>query len=129
MSRFHKLRAWFGASMPAAATGALFLLGTSSAVAGGFGAVHALLLFAVGGIYAVAVRAVMGLFPVDRWGLAVTGLLAGPIPGVLVLSLRHHSWQNNDDRGAVWLFALLFGLLVGLVEWAVEERRTREFPK
>lgn len=129
MKRIQRVRAWCTASLPAAVTGAFFLLGTSTVLAGEFGPVHALLLLAVGGIYGMAIRAVMGFFPVDRWGLVVAGLLSGPIPGVLILSLRRRTWSDSDDRGAVWLFALLLGLLVGLIEWAVEARRARDFPE
>lgn len=128
MSLFKRLWAWLASSLPAALTGAFFLLGCSVIVASQFGPAQALLILLVGGIYGVAIRAVMGLFPVERWAYIFTGLLAGPIPGAIVLSLRHRSWTSNDDRGGAWLFAVLLGILVGLVEWAAEARRERESP-
>ncbi len=129
MKRIQRVRAWCTASLPAAVTGAFFLLGTSTVLAGEFGPVHALLLLAVGGIYGMAIRAVMGFFPVDRWGLVVAGLLSGPIPGGLILSLRRRTWSGRGDRGGGWLFALLLGVLVGVVEGGVGGRRAPGLPR
>jgi hypothetical protein len=109
--------------MPAALASAFFMLGCSVVVSTEFGPAQALILLIFGGVYGLAVRAVMGLIPVARWGYLWTGLIAGPIPGVIVLSLRHRNWADNDDRGGAWLFTIVLGMLIGLVEWAAESRR------
>jgi len=127
MSRIARLRGWLRASSQAALTGGFFLLGCSVVVSTQFGPAQAILTLLIGAIYGLAVRAVMGFFPVERWGLLFAGLIAGPIPGVIVLSLQHRNWGSGDDRGGAWFFALLLGALIGLMEWAVEARRGSDF--
>lgn len=126
MSRTQRLRSWLSRSAPAGLTGAFFLMGASVIVSSEFGPVQALATLVVGALYGIAVRAVMGLFPVHSWGLIFTGIVSGPIPGAIILSLRHRSWASSDDRGGAWFFALLLGLLVGLIEFAAEWTALRQ---
>ena len=127
MSRIQRLRAWLSSSMHAALTGGLFLLSCSILVSTHFGPLQALLVLLIGGSYGLAVRAVMGLFNVERWGLIFTGMIAGPIPGIILLSLQQRNWGNDDERGGLWVFAMLLGILIGLVEWATKTCRESEF--
>lgn len=127
MSRLKRLRAWLLDSTHAAMTGGFFLLSCSVAVSGDFGPTRALALLLIGGFYGLAVRAVMGFFSVERWGLVVAGLIVGPIPGAILLSLRRRHWGGEDERGGIWVFAMVLGILIGLIEWAVQARRGSEF--
>lgn len=79
-----------------------------------------LVVMAFGGLYALAVHGLMGLFGVRRWGWLVAGLLAGPIPFALLFA---HGRVTQDERGGGIAMGMLLGLLLGLVRWAREARR------
>ena len=98
--------------VPAMLGGAFFLLTFSSVVDpnGDAGAA-----FLVGGFCGAAVVGLIRLFRIAPWGYGVAGLICGPIP-FLVLFQEHET--NGEDRFGVWLVGALFGLLIGLLEWA-----------
>jgi hypothetical protein len=72
-----------------------------------------LLGLVLGWLYGVVVGAVMRLFRVPPGAYPLTGLLAGPVPIALLVP----SSASPETRGLVWLGAI-FGLVIGLVEWA-----------
>jgi hypothetical protein len=79
-----------------------------------------LVVMAFGGLYALAVHGLMGLFGVRRWGWLVAGVLAGPFPFALLFA---HGRVTQDERGGGIAMGMLLGLLLGLVRWAREARR------
>ena len=72
----------------------------------------------VGAIYGLGVLGLVRLFPVQRWGLAVAGMLCGPIPTALMMG----KGGGGDDRGGAILATAVLGLLIGLLEWARQAR-------
>lgn len=85
--------------------------------------VPAAMLF--GGLYALAIHGLMGLFGVRRWGWLVAGALSGPFPFALLLV---RGSMSQDDRGGGILVGIVLGLLLGCVRWARESRRADEAP-
>jgi hypothetical protein len=75
----------------------------------------------VGAVYALCVHGLMGLFGVRRWGWAVAGFLAGPVPLAILSTPKP---EEAGERAGILLLAALFGLLIGLVRWAREARRS-----
>jgi len=119
--------------------GALRVVGglVPSALAGGFALstlaavseppvalVHSLLL---GGLYGVFVVLLIRLFRVAPWGYPVAGIVCGPVPAVLLTAGNAELASNSSagDRGGMWFVLLLFGLVLGLLEWARASRRAR----
>jgi hypothetical protein len=112
-------------SYTAAMTGA-FVLGSFAMFTSGQFNVGRVSVVLLGVAYGVCLRALISLFPVKRWGLAIAGFIVGPLPITLVLSLQRKSWGSEDDRGAVWLLLCVLGMLIGLMEWARDARRAEE---
>jgi len=71
-----------------------------------------LLLF--GAVYGLAVLGLVRLFGLRNWGLAVAGLVAGPVPTALLLQ----GGTPAEERGGMLFASSLLGLIVGLLEWA-----------
>ena len=70
----------------------------------------------------LVVLGLIRLFPVARWAYPIAGMLVGPL---LPLALTGRQ-AGGDERGAVWLLGALFGVVVGLLEWARQVRVERE---
>lgn len=80
-----------------------------------------LAVMAFGGLYALAIHGLMGLFGVHRWGWLVAGALSGPFPFALLWA---HGQVTPDERGGGILVGVVLGLVLGLVRWAREARRS-----
>ena len=74
-----------------------------------------------GGLYALAVHGLMGLFGVRRWGWLVAGALSGPVPFAVLWA---HAVDGQDERGGGIAVGIVLGLALGLVRWAREARRS-----
>lgn len=79
----------------------------------------AVMLF--GGLYALAVHGLMGLFGVRRWGWLVAGALSGSVPFALLWA---HAVATQEERGGGIAVGIVLGLVLGLVRWAREARRS-----
>ena len=75
---------------------------------------HALGLLAFGALYGLAVLGVLRLFRTRRFGLIAAGLIAGPVP----LAVLQDASTSKDQRLGAVVFACLFGLALGVLEWA-----------
>lgn len=82
---------------------------------------HPLALALLGALYAAAVLGLVRVSGARRWGLAVAGLVAGPVPVALLASAD----TPADQRGGLLFVGALLGLLVGLLEWNREVRALR----
>ncbi|MDF1800557.1 MAG: hypothetical protein P1V81_15375 [Planctomycetota bacterium] len=120
-----RLLAWLRDGVPAAIAGAFLLAGASLAFADKAAPGQTLILLVVGGLYALAVRALMGFLPLRGGWSVVSGLLCGPLPAVILLSLKRQH-LNEGDRGGLWLMLSLTGLFVGLVEAGLQARATED---
>ena len=120
-----RLFAWLRDGVPAALAGAFLLAGASMAFADKAAPGQTLILLVVGGFYALAVRALMGFFPLRGGWSVVSGMLCGPLPAVILLSLKRQH-MNEGDRGGLWVILFLTGLFVGLVEAGAQARASRE---
>lgn len=108
-----RLRAWTAGWGTACLTGAISFL-----VVGRISSQPVVPMLLVGALYGLGVLGILRLFPVHRWGLAVAGILAGPVPAALLMG----GGGTNDDRGGAILATVVLGLLVGLLEWARQAR-------
>ena len=104
-----RIRKFLGGLVPSALAGALFVATVAKMVDPSEPAVGGLL---VGGIAGVAVVGMIRLFRVAPWGYAIAGVICGPVPLILVFQ------PSGEDRYGVWVFGAIFGLLIGLLEWA-----------
>lgn len=78
----------------------------------------------LGAFYGLGVLALLRLLRVRGWGLAVAGLVCGPVPIVLLIVPE---MAPGDERGGLVLVGLLGGLFIGLMEWArASSRAARE---
>lgn len=77
-------------------------------------------VMAFGGVYALAIHGLMGIFGVQRWGWLVAGALSGPLPFALLWA---HGEVTPDERGGGIAVGVVFGMVLGLVRWAREARR------
>jgi hypothetical protein len=75
----------------------------------------------IGAVYGAAVLGLVRLFRARTWGLAVAGLLSGPVP-VAVLA---GSGGSPDERGGIVALAAVLGTLIGLLEWARQAAREK----
>ena len=76
-----------------------------------------------GALYGLAVLGLMRVFGARRWGLAIAGLLAGPVPAaVLFVSAQ----TSKEERGGVVFLGCVLGLLLGLLEWNRSARAGEE---
>ncbi len=68
-----------------------------------------------GALHGLAVLLLMRLFAVRSWGLAVAGVLCGPLP---LAVLTQPSAAKADEWGGAVMAGMLLGVLIGLLEWA-----------
>lgn len=69
-----------------------------------------------GALYGLAVIGLVRLFRVTSFGYLVAGFICGPVPAALLI--QEPIAGTADDRGAFWLVLGLFGLFIGVLEWA-----------
>lgn len=119
---FAKLKRWCAGWGTALYAGALFAVvaGRVADPQGGLGAI--LVLAMAGALYGLGVLGLMRVFGARRWGLIVAGALCGPVPAVLLFISPQ---TPEGDRGGVWFFGVVVGLVLGLLEW---NRTAREAP-
>jgi hypothetical protein len=72
-----------------------------------------------GALYALAVHGLMHVFGVRRWGWVVAGFLCGPLPASILWEPRP---DQSEERAGGLLVSLIFGVLLGLLQWAREAR-------
>jgi hypothetical protein len=104
-----RTRKFLAGLVPSALAGASFVATVAVMVEPGGSALGGLV---VGGIAGVAVVGMIRLFRIAPWGYWVAGLVCGPVPLLVVFQ------PAGEDRFGVWLFGAIFGLLIGLLEWA-----------
>lgn len=117
-----RMRRWFAGWGTAMYTGALFLIVVGRVSDPSAGAKALLALALLGALYGLGVLGLMRVFGVQRWGLAVAGLLAGPVPAVVFLTAQ----TPAEDRGGLLVLGALLGLFLGLLEWNRTTRRSEE---
>ena len=108
---------FFGGLVPAMLGGAFFVMTFLVVIDPGGNPIGGLIAGAISG---VAVVGLIRLFRVAPWGYPVAGLISGPVP-FLVLTQGENA--SGEDRFGIWLLGAVFGLLVGLLEWARVRRR------
>lgn len=82
---------------------------------------HPLALAVLGALYAAAVLGLVRVLGARRWGLAVAGVIAGPVPVALLANPE----TPAEQRGGLLFVGALLGLCVGLLEWNREARVAR----
>ncbi len=103
--------------VPATLGGAFFLLTFGKVQDPHEGAPGLLIL---GGISGMVIVGLIRLFKIAPWGYPIAGFLVGPLPFLVLLGRK---LPTEEDRGSVWVVAALFGVLIGLLEWARVHRQ------
>jgi len=109
--RGRRLLRYAGTLLPSALAGGFMLLSLGRAAEPSASRIG---LLVVGALIGVSVCGLIRLFRVTGWGLPLAGFFAGPVPTALVLT----DSSGPDERGGLILVAALFGVLIGLLEWA-----------
>ncbi len=107
-------RSFFDGWGTAMLAGSLYLLTVVGITAQKPGPAAGLGLLLLGAALGLAILALIRLFGTSRWGFPVAGLLAGPVPLILLFTPR----IAQGERGGVVLLGALLGLAIGLLEWA-----------
>jgi len=71
-------------------------------------------LLLLGGLFGVAMVALIRLFRIAPWGYPWAGLVSGLVPPGLFFG----SGGTGDERGGFLLISAVLGVLIGLLEWA-----------
>lgn len=106
-----RVRRFFRGLLPATLAGAFFFMILGRVDDPGASRVGMLLL---GGLYGIGIVGLIRLFRIAPWGYPVVGLLAGPLPLALLVTVD----MSKNDRGGALVLTALLGVFVGLVEWA-----------
>lgn len=109
-----RLRRYAATLLPAALAGGFLVLTLASADKPSANPLHWVLLLVVGGLLGVCVCALIRLFRIAPWGYPLAGLFAGPVPASLLMN----AGSSADERGGLVLLGAVFGVLIGLLEWA-----------
>ena len=72
-----------------------------------------------GWLYGVAVGGLIRLFPVKPGAFPLVGLIAGPVPFLILFG----SSSSLEDRGGAVLASGFLGLVIGLLEWGRVRRQ------
>lgn len=80
-----------------------------------------LLALALGWFYALLVRVLLRLFRVVPWAYPILGLVVGPVPVALLVGPE----TTVDERQGALAATALFGVMIGLIEWASVAHRGR----
>jgi len=108
-----RMARWLAGWATAMITGGLYVLALA-AMMPEFDPRRAVEPLLVGAFYGLAVLALLRVLRARSWGLPVAGLLAGPVPVILLLAAQ----VPAEERPGLVLLGCLGGVLIGLLDWS-----------